>query len=138
MEKLNQLETVKGAAELFTGEVWYDVIYRGAEPSKMRVNVVRFSPGARTAWHCHAVGRTLHVTEGVGIVQTRDGNTIVMRPGDTVFTPAGEWHWHGAYKDRFMTHIAMWESAVDGTESEWGEHVSKEHYLASQQEGLGF
>jgi hypothetical protein len=39
-----------------------------------------FTPGARTNWHSHAVGQTLHVTDGIGLVQTRDGKTIRMRP----------------------------------------------------------
>jgi quercetin dioxygenase-like cupin family protein len=63
--------TSKGPAEWFTGEVWFDVISRGEEPSRMRANSVHFAPGARTAWHRHAVGQTLHVTEGVGLVQAR-------------------------------------------------------------------
>ncbi|WP_231929432.1 cupin domain-containing protein [Micromonospora inositola] len=73
--------------EVFTGDVWFDVVAAGQEPSRMRVNVVRFAPGARTAWHCHAVGQTLHVTEGIGLVQSRGGQVVVMRPGDTVHTP---------------------------------------------------
>src|SRR5205823_6582739 len=56
--------TGKGPADVFTGDVWFDVIAKGEEPSRIRVNAVRFSPGARTAWHAHAVGQTLHVTEG--------------------------------------------------------------------------
>ena len=98
----------------------------------MRVNMVRFAPGARTAWHCHAVGQTLHVTEGVGLVQSSGGDVVVMRPGDTVYTPPGEWHWHGAAPDHFMCHLAMWEGPAEGQgpESEWGEHVTDEQYNA--------
>lgn len=97
----------------------------------MRVNTVRFAPCARTAWHTHAVGQTLHVTEGVGLVQSRGGQLIVMRPGDTVYTPPGEWHWHGATPDRFMTHLAMWEGPAPDSgqpETEWGEHVTDDEY----------
>lgn len=57
--------------ERFTGDVWLDVIARGEEPSRIRVNAVRFAPGARNAWHRHAVGQTLHVTEGIGRVRAR-------------------------------------------------------------------
>src|SRR5215813_9565014 len=56
--------TAKGPAEWFTGDVWIDGIARGGEPSRVRVSAVRFSPSARTAWHSHAVGQTLYVTEG--------------------------------------------------------------------------
>lgn len=62
MEILQKKPSTKGPAEMFTGDVWFDVIIRGEEPSRMRVNTVRFAPCARTAWHCHAVGQTLHVT----------------------------------------------------------------------------
>jgi quercetin dioxygenase-like cupin family protein len=131
MHVLPALPSTKGPAEMFTGDVYFDVIHKGEEPSRMRANVVRFAPGARTAWHCHAVGQTLHVTEGIGLVQARGGDVIEMRPGDTVHTPPGEWHWHGATPDNFMTHLALWEGPApesDTAESEWGEHVTDAEY----------
>ena len=120
--------TTKGSAERFTGDVWIDVIAMGEEPSRLRVSVVRFAPGARNAWHAHAVGQTIHVTDGAGRMQSRGGPIIEIGPGDTVHTPPGEWHWHGAAPNRFMTHLAMWESPADGPESDWGEHVSDAEY----------
>ncbi len=86
MQKLTAPATAKGSAETFTGEVWFDQIYRGDQPARARVNAVHFTPGARTNWHVHAVGQTLPVTEGTGIVATRDGTVIVMRPA-TPSTP---------------------------------------------------
>ena len=124
--------TVKAPAETFTGDAWFDVIARGEEPSRMRVSVVRFAPGARNAWHAHAVGQTVHVTEGVGLIQSRGGKAIEIHPGDTVHTPPGEWHWHGAAPDRFMTHIAMWEATDDGREAEWGALVTDAEYLGKR------
>jgi len=120
--------TTKGAEDLFTGDVYFDVIIKGEEPSRVRVNSVHFTPGARTAWHSHAVGQTLHVTEGIGLGQARGGEILVMKPGDTVHIPAGEWHWHGATSDHFMTHLAIWEAPEAGEESEWGDPVSDEEY----------
>jgi quercetin dioxygenase-like cupin family protein len=123
--------STKGPAEMFTGDVWFEVIAQGESPSQLRVNMVRFSPGARTAWHRHANGQTLHVTEGLGLVQSRGGGVIEMRPGDTVYTPPGEWHWHGAAPEHFMCHLAMWESlgeGQDGPEAEWGEPVAEKDY----------
>lgn len=120
--------TSKGPGDKFHGDVWVDVVTQGQAPSRLRVNAVHFTPGARTAWHSHAVGQTLHVTEGVGLVQSRGGDVVRIVPGDTVRTPPGEWHWHGATPDHFMTHLAMWEAAEDGRESEWGEHVTDEEY----------
>ena len=95
--------SVQGPAEWFTGDVWIDGIAQGEEPSRVRVNAVRFTPGARTAWHSHALGQTLCVTEGAGLAQSRGGDIITIRSGDVVRAPGGEWHWHGAAPDRFMT-----------------------------------
>ena len=125
--------TAKAPAETFTGDVWFDVIATGAGASPLRVNVVRFSPGARNAWHAHANGQTLHVVDGRGLVQSRGGAVIEIRPGDTIWTPPGEWHWHGASPTDFMTHLAMWEGLAegqDGPETQWGAHVTDAEYLA--------
>jgi len=120
--------STKGSPDRFNGDVWIDAIASGESPSRMRVSLVRFAPGARNAWHAHAVGQTLHVTEGMGRVQSRGGQVIEIRAGDTIHTPPGEWHWHGAAPDHFMTHLAMWETPVDGPESEWAEHVTDDEY----------
>ena len=128
MEIQPRQPTTKAAADHFIGDAWYDVLARGEGPSRIRVNVVRFAPGARNAWHAHATGQTLHVTEGVGRIQARGGQIIEIRPGDTVHTPPGEWHWHGAAPDRFMTHLAMWEAPAEGPETEWDEQVGDDEY----------
>jgi quercetin dioxygenase-like cupin family protein len=131
MEILPKRPSAKGPAEWFTGDVYFDVITRGEEPSRIRVNVVRFTPCARTGWHRHAVGQTLHVTEGVGHIQARGGDILEIRPGDTIYTPPGEWHWHGAAPDHFMTHIAMWEAPAPDSgvpETEWGDLVTDAEY----------
>jgi quercetin dioxygenase-like cupin family protein len=132
VEILPKQPSSQGPAQMFTGEVWFDVIVKGDEPSRVRVNTVRFAPGARTAWHSHAVGQTLHVTDGIGRAQARGGELIVIRPGDTIYTPPGEWHWHGAAPDHFMIHTAIWESPGEGqgAESEWGELVADDEYTA--------
>ncbi|WP_326568822.1 cupin domain-containing protein [Amycolatopsis rhabdoformis] len=130
MELQPKQPSTKGPADMFTGDVWFDVVANGQEPSRLRVNLVRFAPGARTAWHSHAVGQTLHVTEGRGLVQARGGEVVELRPGDTVHTPPGEWHWHGAAPANFMSHLAMWEGVGEsgGPESSWGELVTDEEY----------
>jgi quercetin dioxygenase-like cupin family protein len=121
--------TRAGSNEMFTGAVYIDEITDRDLPSTMRVNAVRFSPGARTAWHSHRLGQTLRVTEGLGRAQVRGGEVMIIRPGDTIWTPPGEWHWHGAAPDTFMSHLAIWEAPEGGAESEWGEVVSDEEYL---------
>ena len=122
--------TMKGSAENFTGDVYVDPIVRGAEPSRVRVSAVRFTPSARTAWHSHAVGQTLYVTEGRGFVQSRGGDIEEIRAGDVVYTPADETHWHGAAPDHFMSHLSITE-AVPGDERPevvWREHVTDAEY----------
>jgi quercetin dioxygenase-like cupin family protein len=131
MEILRNPATMKAPAGTFIGDTWVDVIARGEGPSRVRVNVVRFAPGARNAWHAHAVGQTVHVTEGIGRIQASGGDVLETRPGDSIHTPPGEWHWHGAAPERFMTHLAIWEAPVEGPESEWGEQVTDAEYLAA-------
>ncbi|AQA10519.1 MULTISPECIES: (R)-mandelonitrile lyase [Streptomyces] len=129
MKFITPRPTTKGPADWFTGDVWFDVVYVGQEPSRMRANMVRFSPGAHTAWHHHAVGQTLHVVEGVALVGTRDGTVFEAHPGETVTCPPGEEHWHGAPPDRFMQHLAMWEGPGDDRpETTWLEKVTDEQY----------
>ncbi len=95
----------------------------------MIVALVRVTPGARTNWHVHAVGQALHVTEGVGLVGTRDGTVLRIRAGDTVICPPGEQHWHGAAADTFMSHLAMLEALPDGGDpTNWLEPVPNEGY----------
>ena len=131
MELLPNSPTTAGPADLFTGTVHFDVIAAGAAPSRLRVNLVRFAPGSRTAWHRHANGQTLHVTQGVALMQSRGGEILEVRPGQTVHTPPGEWHWHGADPEHYMEHLAMWEAlgdGQDGPETEWGAHVTDDEY----------
>ncbi|MFE7566799.1 cupin domain-containing protein [Streptomyces sp. NPDC057539] len=129
LAKLPKPPTAKGPAERFTGDVWLDTITASPEPSGILVAKVRFAPCSRTAWHRHAYGQTLHVTEGVGVVRARGGKLIVMRTGDTVYTPPGEWHFHGAAREHFMTHLAMVSTGDEGDgATEWDDHVTDEEY----------
>jgi quercetin dioxygenase-like cupin family protein len=130
MEIKPRQPTSKAPAETFTGDAWLDVIVKGESPSRVRVSIVRFAPGARNAWHAHALGQTLHITEGVGRLQARGNQVTEVRSGDSIYTPPGEWHWHGAAPDRFMTHLAIWEAAEDGPETEWGDQVTDAEYGA--------
>ena len=134
MEILRKAPTVKAGSDRFVGDAWLDVIVRGEGPSRVRASIVRFAPGARNAWHAHAVGQTVHVTEGVGRIQARGGKLLEIRAGDTVHTPPGEWHWHGAAPDHFMTHLAIFEAPAEGAESEWGDQVPDAEYHAKPAE----
>jgi quercetin dioxygenase-like cupin family protein len=119
--------TRKAKAEWFTGTVWQDPIVETPEPARARAVSVTFEPGARTAWHTHPLGQTLHVVSGVGRVQAKGGPVQVIRPGDTVWIPPGEKHWHGAAPDHGMVHIAIHE-ALDGSHVTWMEHVTDAEY----------
>jgi quercetin dioxygenase-like cupin family protein len=117
----------KGPAEWFTGSVRIDPLFEAPAPARARGASVTFEPGARTAWHTHPLGQTLIVTAGVGCAQ-RDGGPIEeIRPGDVVWFPPNEKHWHGATPATAMTHIAIQE-ALDGKAVDWMEKVSDEQY----------
>jgi quercetin dioxygenase-like cupin family protein len=106
--------TVQAPAQRFTGDVYLTMVFDGRGPSRMNVALVRFTPGARSNWHRHAVGQTLHVTEGVGLVGTRDGSVVRVHAGETVVCPPDEEHWHGAAPDTFMAHFSILEKEPDG------------------------
>jgi quercetin dioxygenase-like cupin family protein len=127
----NSQETSPGPGDWFTGTVYIDTIAVPADPFRISAANVHFSPGARTAWHTHPVGQTIHVTEGIGRCQRRGDPVEVIGPGDRVFFEPGEDHWHGAAPDRFMAHIAMQEADDSGSFVAWGEHVTDEEYNAA-------
>jgi quercetin dioxygenase-like cupin family protein len=118
----------KGPAEYFTGSVRIDSRFQGTPPVRVGGGIVTFEPGARTAWHTHPLGQTLIVTSGGGWVQREGGPKEEIRPGDVVWIPAGEKHWHGATATTAMTHIAIAE-ALDGKSVDWMEQVSDEQYV---------
>jgi quercetin dioxygenase-like cupin family protein len=97
------------------------------------VGLVRFTPGARTNWHSHALGQTLFCTDGAGLVASRDGTVIRLTPGDTVWTPPGEEHWHGAGVGCMMSHLAMLEGTEDGDGTTWLEPVTDQQYATANQ-----
>lgn len=117
----------KGLEQYFTGVVRIDPLFQAPEPARVRVVSVTFEPGARTAWHTHPLGQILIVTAGCGLVRRWEGSIEEIRPGDVVWIPPGEKHWHGATPTTAMTHIAIQE-ALDGKTADWMEHVTEEQY----------
>jgi quercetin dioxygenase-like cupin family protein len=122
--------TRRGRADWFTGAVWQDPIVEAPDPARIRAVRVTFEPGARTAWHTHPLGQTLHVVSGIGRVQTWGGPVREIRPGDTVWIPPDEKHWHGAAPASGMVHIALHEHQ-NGTHVTWMEHVTDEQYAVA-------
>lgn len=123
--------SVKGPAEYFTGNVRIDAPFQGTEPARVGGATVTFEPSSRTAWHTHPLGQTLIVTAGLGLVQEWDGPVREIRPGDTVWIPAGIKHWHGAAAETAMSHIAIAE-AHDGKVVDWMEKVTDEQYASAK------
>ena len=119
--------TKKASSEYFTGNVWQDPIIKTDEPARVRALKVSFEPGARTAWHTHPLGQTLHVISGVGLMGLRNEAPQLIKAGDTVWIPPGEEHWHGASATNSMTHIAIQE-ALNGSVAEWLNKVSDGEY----------
>ena len=122
--------SAKGSPEYFTGTVRIDPLLQPKEPARTAGAAVTFEPGARTAWHTHPLGQTLIVTAGCGLAQRWGGPVEEIRPGDVVWFPPGEKHWHGAAPTTAVTHIAVQEQ-LDGKAVDWLEHVSDEQYRAS-------
>ena len=122
----------KGPADYFTGTVRVDPLIQADAPARIFAASVTFEPGARTAWHTHPLGQTLIVTAGCGLVQRWGDPIEPIRPGDVVWFPPGEKHWHGATPTTAMTHIAIVEH-LDGKSADWMEKVSNEQYQQPQQ-----
>jgi quercetin dioxygenase-like cupin family protein len=117
----------KGPSEWFTGTVRIDPLFQTPDPALVQGASVTFEPGARTAWHTHPLGQTLIVTAGCGWAQREGGPIEEIRPGDVVWFPPGEKHWHGATPTTAMTHIAIQEK-LNGKVVDWMEQVSDEQY----------
>src|SRR5438132_13470229 len=120
----------KGPAAWLTGTGRIDTLSKATDPARVAGASVTFEPGARTAWHAHPLGQTLIVTAGLGWVQRWGGPIEEIRPGDVVWFPPNEKHWHGATPTTAMTHIAIQE-ALNGKVVDWMEHVSNEQYRRS-------
>lgn len=121
--------SAKGPLDYFTGTVRLDAPFKGSGGARVGGATVTFEPGARTAWHTHPFGQTLLVTAGRGRAQREGGPIEEIFPGDIVWFPPGEKHWHGAAPETAMTHIAIAE-ALDGVNVEWLEKVTDEQYGA--------
>jgi len=119
--------SVKGPSDWFTGKVRIDPLFQPNDARRAGAATVTFEPGARTAWHTHPLGQTLIVTAGCGRVRREGGPVEEIRPGDVVWFPPGEKHWHGAAPSTAMTHIAIQEQ-LDGKVVEWMEKVGDEQY----------
>ena len=127
IKRVGTQSSSKGPAEWFTGAVRIDALFKASAPARAAGASVTFEPGARTAWHTHPLGQTLIITAGCGWVQREGGPVEEVRPGDVVWFPPGEKHWHGATATTGMTHIAIQEE-LEGKVVDWMEHVTDAQY----------
>ena len=119
--------STQGPEAWFTGTVRIDPLFTAEDPARVAAASVTFEPGARTAWHTHPLGQTLIITSGLGRAQRWDGPLEELRPGDIVWFPPHEKHWHGASPTTAMTHTAIQEKQ-DGKTVDWLEKVSDQQY----------
>ena len=119
--------SAKGPADWFCGAVRIDPLFAREAPARVAAALVTFEPGARTAWHTHPLGQTLIVVAGLGWTQRWGGPVEELRPGDVVWFPPGEKHWHGASPANGMSHYAIHE-AEGGKTVDWLEQVSEAQY----------
>src|SRR5919205_1179131 len=134
IKRVGTQPSAKGPSDWFTGSVRIEPLFQAPDPALLQCASVTFEPGARTAWHTHPLGQTLIVTAGRGWVQRWGGAREEIRPGDVVWFPAGEKHWHGATATTAMTHIAIQER-LDNKTVDWLEQVGEEDYNASRSAG---
>jgi quercetin dioxygenase-like cupin family protein len=129
IKRIGSQPSGKGPTDWFTGTVRIDPLFQAPDPARVAGAHVTFEPGARTAWHTHPLGQTLIVTGGCGHAQRWGGPIEEIRPGDVVWFPPGEKHWHGATPTTAMMHIAIQEQ-LNGKAVDWMEKVSDEQYTA--------
>jgi len=120
----------RGPAETFTGTVRIDPLFQAPSPARVVGVLVTFEPGAHTAWHTHPLGQNLIVTAGYGLTQCWGGPVVKIRPGDVIWCPPGQKHWHGASPTTAMSHIAIQE-ALDGKTVDWMEKLAADEYAAA-------
>ena len=126
--KNKKIDSVEGPEDYFTGSVRLDPLYGQKENITKGAGAwVTFEAGARPAWHTHPAGQTLIITSGAGWVQRECGPIEEVGPGDVVWFPPEEKHWHGASPNKAMSHIAIQEEK-DGKVVDWLEKVSDEQY----------
>jgi quercetin dioxygenase-like cupin family protein len=112
--------------DTFTGTVWADPVLPATDGTT--INVVTFAPGARTHWHEHEHGQILQVLSGQGWVCAAGEAPHPLRPGDTVWVPPGERHWHGAARTTLMAH-----TAISLGQTRWYEEVDPGDYAAAHE-----
>ena len=95
----------KQEAPIFVGEVLSQPLVAD-EAARVRVAAITVRDGARTRLHHHDFDQVLVITDGLGIL-AGEAKEHHVQPGDVVFVPRGERHWHGAEPGGSMTHLSI-------------------------------
>lgn len=118
-----------GYAKYFTGRSWLKRVT--PEGAALPIFNVTFEPGCRNAWHRHNAksggGQRLICVDGFGWYQAQGEAPRALKAGDVVDIPANTWHWHGATKDAWFSHLAF-ELPGEGLSTDWAEALSDEDY----------
>ena len=130
--RIGSRPSTKGPSDWFSGVVRVDPLFQAPNPGRVQGALVTFEPGARTAWHTHPLGQTLIITVGSGWVQREGGPVESIHPGDVIWFPAAEKHWHGATTTTAMSHIAITEN-LEGKAVDWLEKVPDQQYQKGQE-----
>jgi 4-carboxymuconolactone decarboxylase len=101
---MTQIAKEPQTSSLFTGSVTMQTIVGTDLSNRFAIKHVNFNRGVRNKFHRHNIEQVLIVTEGKGIVAT-EKEEISVEPGDIIFIPAGEKHWHGAAKGSAFSHL---------------------------------
>ena len=103
----NDVEAVQTQDEIVNkGPVSRKALIDAEDTGGYGILLVTFSPGARLNFHTHNYEQILYVTEGRGIVATKETEKTVT-PGTVIYIEPGEIHWHGATEDSSFSHIAI-------------------------------
>jgi quercetin dioxygenase-like cupin family protein len=91
----------------FGGKVTLQTIFEeNYYGKKIQMVMVNFEAGARNKLHSHNSEQILIVTQGKGVIATKD-NEYTVTPGMVAYISPGEEHWHGATKDSKFSHISI-------------------------------
>jgi quercetin dioxygenase-like cupin family protein len=111
----------------FTGTAWLQMLVNNDSIYNTSIGNVTFEPGARTNWHKHPGGQILLVTDGSGYYQEKGKPAQIIQKGDIVKISPNTEHWHGAARDKSLTHIAISPNTDKGSVV-WLASVSDEEY----------
>lgn len=106
---VEQIKRQKVKNPLFTGIVELQVPFKNVNDADITIIYVHFLKGIHNKFHKHSTDQILLVTEGHGFIST-EGKKYYLKPGDIVYSPAGEIHKHGAVNGHTFTHISITRS----------------------------